>query len=40
MEGVMEGRIVHYVLTDNDALQINRRRVDDAWLSEKWSEGA
>lgn len=40
MEGVMEGRIVHYVLTDSDAEQINRRRVPGVGHAENWPAGA
>lgn len=35
MEGLIEGRIVHYVLTSSDVNEINRRRVakphDEGW---------
>lgn len=47
MEGVGIGRIVHYVLTEQDAKDVNRRRTTTAsiadrsrQLSDKWSVGA
>ena len=39
MNGLTEGRIVHYVLTQQDAAEINRRRVT-GFYNEKWPEGA
>lgn len=47
MEGLGIGRIVHYVLTEQDAKVVNRRRTTSKsiadrsrQLSEKWPEGA
>ena len=40
MEGVGIGRIVHYVLTEQDAIEINRRRVAGVGHSENWPAGA
>lgn len=34
------GRIVHYVLTDDDVNEIHRRRVSGAGHSENWPAGA
>ncbi len=40
MEGLTEGRIVHYVLTDQDALEISRRRVFNVGHAPDWPRGA
>ncbi len=40
MEGLVEGRIVHYILGEEDTIQINRRRVPGAGHSKNWSMGA
>lgn len=39
MKGLIEGRIVHYVLREQDAQQITRRRLNGA-LPEGWPTGA
>ncbi len=40
MEGLIEGRIVHYVLTPDDAIRINQRRVPGAGHGSNWPAGA
>lgn len=40
MQGLTEGRMVHYVLTAEDAEAITHRRVRDAGHSENWPVGA
>jgi hypothetical protein len=45
MEGLIEGRIVHYVLTEDDTKQIGRRRTTGFEIAklicdEKWPKGA
>jgi hypothetical protein len=45
LSGVIEGRIVHYVLTEGDAEEINRRRttrgaIADRIAGDKWPIGA
>lgn len=45
MEGLTEGRIVHYVLTAQDAQEVNRRRTSCAAIAMRmadgrWPEGA
>lgn len=40
MEGLTEGRIVHYVATEQDAIAANRRRVLGAGHGESWPAGA
>jgi len=40
MQGLTVGRIVHYVLTDQDVEQINRRRVPTVGHGENWPQGA
>lgn len=39
MKGLTEGRIVHYVLNEKDAGDINRRRVQ-GFTTEQWPAGA
>jgi hypothetical protein len=45
MDGLIEGRIVHYVMSDQDAQEVNRRRTDGASIrdrinQDKWPIGA
>ena len=45
MQGVIEGRIVHYVLTADDVMQIARRRTSSAEIKQlledaAWPKGA
>lgn len=41
MEGLTQGRIVHYVLTEEDAGKINRRRIVSGVVSNpNWPAGA
>lgn len=40
MEGLIEGRVVHYVINDQDAIEINRRRVPGVGHGENWPAGA
>lgn len=40
MQGLTEGRITHYILTQQDADEINRRRVSGAGHGENWPAGA
>jgi hypothetical protein len=45
MEGLIEGRIVHYVLTEDDVKRINDRRTDGMSIAkrigeDKWPLGA
>ena len=45
MKGLQTGRIVHYRLTEQDAIEINRRRTTSKTIADKmrqdgWPEGA
>jgi len=40
MDGLTEGRIVHYVLTEEDTKDIDRRRVKNVGHGEDWPAGA
>jgi len=40
MEGIAKGRIVHYVLTEADAVAITDRRVPGVGHGESWPAGA
>ena len=40
MEGIAKGRIVHYVLTEADAVTITDRRVPGVGHGESWPAGA
>jgi len=39
MEGLIEGRVIHYVLPSWHAEEINRRRINDAGQGENWPKG-
>ncbi len=39
MEGLIEGRIVHYILTQQDADAINRRRTNSESIKERLQAG-